>query len=161
MKESSFELPIWGPAALGVNNKNSLKVRLQKNNIQIGQEKTMDPQFKLIAQAEKLLGSGEYGAALTILDKLGDEHEIVRRFKIECYVNLGDNPGIIRLCNPPRNDSEIVYCLDALWHEGRIPELTALLQNDIAKNSKDKPTQQEIARYTNRLKAKRRIDGKD
>jgi len=55
-------------------------------------------------------------------------------FKIECYVNIGDNPGLVRLCFPPRNDTEIIYCLEALWHEGKTNDLKALLKDDAVKN---------------------------
>ena len=119
MKESSFELPIWGLGSLGIENKSSLSIKLHKSNIQIGRETAMKSHLRQISEVERLIGSREYGLAIEALKDLDEKDEIVRRLKIECYINTGDNKGIIRLCYPPQNDSDIIYCFDALWGGGK------------------------------------------
>jgi len=155
MKESSFELPIWGPGSLGTENRSSLSIQLQKSNIQIGRETTMSSYLRQISEAEKLIGNRKYEQAIEFLKDLDDKNEIVRRLKLECYINVGDNKGIISLCYPPQNDPEIIYCLDALWEEREVGKLENLLDCDKVKHSESKPIQEVRAKYSKRLKTKK------
>lgn len=155
MKESCFELPIWGPGSLGMENKSSLRVQLQKSNIQIGREMTMSSHLRQISEAERLIGNKEYEQAIEVLKDLDDKDEIVRRLKLECYINVGDNKGIISLCYPPQTDTEIIYCLDALWKEEEVGKLEKLLDCDKVKYSESKLIQEAQAKYSKRLKIKK------
>jgi hypothetical protein len=161
MKESPFELPIWGAAAMGVDNISKVDVTLQKRDVRIKRENEMDPQFKQIIQAEKHIGSREYREALLILDGLGDENEFVRRFKIECYLQLGDNHGLAKLCFPPKNDADILICLDALWHEDMMTEINVVLSDNAVIKSTNKDIQQAIIKYKKKLQLRRRRSGKN
>jgi len=155
MKESNFELPIWGPGSLGAENRSSLSIQLQKSNIQIGRETAMSSYLKQISEAERLIGNRKYEQAIEFLKDLDDKNEIVRRLKLECYINVGDNKGIISLCYPPQNDPEIIYCLDALCEEGEVGKLENLLDCDKVKHSESKPIQEVRAKYSKRLKIKK------
>jgi predicted MPP superfamily phosphohydrolase len=157
MKESCFELPIWGPGSLGMENKSSLSIQLQKSNIQIGREITMGSYLRQIAEAERLIGNREYNQALEILKDLNDKDEVVRRLRLECYINLRDNKGIISLCYPPQTDTEIVYCLDALWEEGEVDKLKNLLECDKVRHSDSKLIEEAQAKYSKRLKTKKAL----
>jgi hypothetical protein len=155
MKESNLQLPIWGPGSLGIDNRSSLNIPLQKSNIQITKENAVRSYLRQLSQVEKLIGSREYGLAQGLLEHLDERDETVRRLKIECYVNTGDNKGIIRLCCPPHNDSEIIYCLDALWKEADTAELESLLDRDEVKNSESASVQEAQQKYSKKLKLKR------
>lgn len=157
MKESCFELPIWGPGSLGIENKSYISVQLQKSNIQIGRDITMGSYIRQISEAEILIGHKDYEQALKVLESLDDKDEIARRFRLECYINLRDNTGIIRLCYPPQTDTEIFYCLDALWEEGEVDKLQKVLDCDRAKYSDSKLIQQAQAKYSKRLKTRKAL----
>lgn len=155
MKESNFELPIWGPGSLGIENKSSLSIQLHKSNIQTIREAAMKSYLRQISEAERLIGSREYRLAIEALKDLDQKDEIVRRLKIECYINIGDNEGIIRLCYPPRNDSDIIYCFAALWEEGETSKIKTLLDCEKVKHSESKLVQEAQKRYTKKLKLKK------
>jgi len=151
MKESNFELPIWGPGSLGIENNSSLSIPLHKSNIQI-RETAMKSYLRQISDAERLIGSREYGLAIEALKDLDEKDGIVRRLKVECYINTGDNKGIIRLCYPPQNDSEIIYCFDALWVEGETEKLKTLLDCEKVKHSESRSIQEAQKKYSKKLK---------
>jgi len=152
MKESKFELPIWGLGSLGIENKSSLSFQLHKSNIQIIRETAMKSYLRQISEAERLIGSREYGLAIEALKDLDEKDAIVRRLKIECYINTGDNKGIIRLCYPPQNDTEIIYCFDALWEEGETGKLKTLLDYEKVKHSESRSIQEAQKKYSKKLK---------
>lgn len=155
MKESCFELPIWGPGSLGIENKSCVTVQLQEKNIQIGRKMTMSSHIRHMSEAEKLIGNREYKQALEILESLNEQDEVVKRLRLECYINLSDNKGIISLCYPPQTDPEIIYCLDALWEEREIEKLENLLKSDKVHNSDSKLIQEAQGKYLKRLKTKK------
>jgi len=152
MKESNFELPIWGPGSLGTENTSSLSIQLHKTNIQIVRETAMKSHLRQISEAERLIGSREYALAIEALKDLDEKDGIVRRLKTECYINTGDNKEIIRLCYPPQNDSEIIYCFDALWKEGETSKLKTLLDCDKVKHSESRSIQEAQRKYSKKVK---------
>ena len=152
MKESYFELPIWGPGSLGIENKSSLSFKLHKSNIQMLRETAMKSYLRQISEAERLIGSREYGLAIEALKDLDEKDEIVRRLRIECYINTGDNKGIISLCYPPQNDSDIIYCFDALWGERELGKLKNLLDCEKLRHSESRSIQEAQKKYSKKLK---------
>lgn len=143
MKNSSFGLPVWGPAHVTEFSGSSLAFTLK-----------MPPRstsaMDAASEAAALLRQGDAaGAAALVRPHRADA--LARRVAIEALEQLRAWDEIQEMCSPPRSAAEFIALAEALYELRQKVELAALVESDFAKNSNDAGVRQSVELARSRL----------
>jgi hypothetical protein len=143
MKNSTFGLPVWGPAYVTEFSGSSLTFTLK-----------MPPRSTsatdAAAEAAALLRKGDPAGAVALVRSHGSD-ALARRVAVEALEQLKDWAEIQRMCNPPRSAAEFIALAEALYELREKVQLAALIESDFAKNSNDAGVRQSVELARSRL----------
>jgi hypothetical protein len=131
MKNSAFEVPVWGPGRIETINQSYLDIQLQQPS------KPKPQTYKMLSVATDHIKNKDFQEALSILSQLDFTNDFVRGSVLECYVGLEHDEKIIQHFSPPKNAAEAIHLINALWNMKKIPELKVILNHDVVKNADD------------------------
>jgi hypothetical protein len=143
MKNSSFGLPVWGPAHVTEFSGSSLAFTLK-----VPPRSTSA--MNAASEAAALLRQGDAaGAAALVRPHRADA--LARRVAVEALERLRDWDEIRRMCSPPRSAAEFIVLAEALYELRQKVELAALIESEFAKNSNDAGVRQSVEQARSRL----------
>jgi hypothetical protein len=133
MQNDNFGCPIWGAGHFLSTGRSFVEFDVQRP-IQLDRRAS---DTAAIGAAEQLLRVGRHREAANLLIPIVPSNPLARRFLLECYVSLGDSPGLIAAFYPPASAAEIIHVADALWEEKDITRLQEILGSDTVRNATD------------------------
>lgn len=143
MKNSTFGLPVWGPAYVTEFSGSSLAFPLKMPPRSVS---AMDA----ASEAAMLLRQGDPAKAVALVrPHFGDA--LARRVALEALGQLEAWTEIQKLFSPPGSAAEFVALAEALYQLRLKTELTALIESDFAKNSSEASVRQSIELARTRL----------
>lgn len=143
MKNSSFELPVWGPAYVTEFSGSSLTFTLKT-------PPRSTSATHAASEAAVLLRKGDPAGAAALVRPHGAD-ALARRVAVEAFEQLKDWAEIQRMCSPPRSAAEFIALAAALYELRQKAELAALIESDFAKNSNDAGVRQSVELARSRL----------
>lgn len=143
MKNTTFGLPVWGPAYVTEFSGSSLSFTLKMPKRSMS---AMDA----AAEAAALLRKGDAAGAVALVRPHGDD-ALARRVAVEALEQLKDWAAIQKMCSPPRAAAEFIALAEALYELRNKVQLVALIESDFAKNSNDAGVRQSVELACNRL----------
>lgn len=143
MKNSSFGLPVWGPAHVTEFSGASMAFELKTPN-------RISSAVDAASEAAVLLRAGDPAGALALVrPHIADA--LARRVALEALIAQSDSSGIRGMFGTPHSPAEFVALADALYSLGEKRELAALIASDFAKGSRDVSVRQSVDVARNRL----------
>jgi len=136
-----FNLPVWGPGHFNLTNSSFVDFTLSKPLLP--RPAHLDLQL-VLEQADKLLGSGQWGEAIDQLEPIKD-NPLSRPLLIRALGELGDARRTIAMLFPPQSVVEAVTIGGAILDGGN-REDAETFTNWAAVAESDDPSVQEISR---------------
>ena len=129
MKNTMFELPVWGAAHVAEFSGSSITFELSTS----ARPASI---MNSAGEAAELLRRGDAAGAFALVRPYMQD-DLARRVGLEALQNSGDWTMIRALFNPPRSVAEFIALADALYELREKEELAELIETDFAKNTKD------------------------
>lgn len=146
MSNDSLDMPIWGTRPLPPSQDTCLEFTFDLPPKPFIKE---DISMEKLVEAQKLYDRGEYHDAANILSKLSDD--LARPLLLDCLIKLDDNVEIARFFDPPKNLSESIALLDALWEQGKTTRISEILNLPLIVKSEDPVANEVREKYTMKL----------
>lgn len=143
MLGDSFDSPIWVPSTT-------------INNISINQPQQTDIDnesfgIQKMLEVDELIKKTDYEQALSILEKLSFENDLVRYLSLECFFHTKRHKEIIQYYMPPRSKREFIYLIDAIIAERDKDAILALSKINIDEQLKDSAVKEEYDKLHKRV----------
>lgn len=90
-----------------------------------------------LPEAEKLLRENRNEEAAAVLEPLASSNDMAKRLLLQAFVGCNNKKGIIRCFDDPFSPEEIIAVCDALWEEGQLNELRAILARPAVATNQD------------------------